>query len=540
MPEGESLFCDVLISGSGIAGLRAALEAKAAGLSVIVVSKGPAGRQNSSFYAGGLLRPDPEEVKSVSGYETGIQKYLYEPELLPLLSGPAARREVESLISLGVPLEKHGKEYTPGSGEKSGPGGSAIMLPMLRKAMDMGITVLGNKIVTELLLSQGQVKGALAMDEKGKLLQVSAKAVVLATGGGAGIFEHNTNPPGITGDGYVLALRAGAILENMEYIHFYPVGLVGFSFPHQRASPALLRNEGAVLVNGKGEDLVEKSLKMPLGRAIVIPTVRFEMLTRIIAKENSNGGAFLDLTGISPSSWENILSSPWNKAFVDRAPLDLRKEKCPVIPLAHTFLGGVKIDTTGQTSVPGLFAAGEVAGGAYCGEEGASQLCRCLVMGALAGRNAARLAQGMRSMRTKEQEWLPATSRVLAFVGRSWTESAEEVRRSISRLVYAAMGPIREENTMQKTLKDLEAVDRRINSIKIEKPSHLQIALEAQNMSILAKALLGTALRRKESRGPHFRSDFPNRDDSWFKRIFISMDEKSQLKFSEQEITARS
>lgn len=540
MPESDNLFCDVLVIGSGIAGLKASLEAQAEGLSVIVVSKGPAGRQNSSFYAGGLLRPNPEEVRSVTGYETGIQKYLYNPELLPLFAGTPAREEVDSLISLGVPLEKHGKQYTPRGKEQAGPGGSAIMIPMVKKALEMGITCLGNKIVTELLLSQGQVKGALAMDEKGKLLQISAKAVILATGGGAGIFEQNTNPEGITGDGYVLALRAGAVLENMEYIHFYPIGLIGSSFPHKRASPYLLQSKGAALINGKGEDIVEKHLNMTLQKAIVIPTVRFEMLSQVVAQENNNHGAYLDLTGITSETWETILSSPWNKAYIDKAPVDLRSQKCSVVPLAHTFLGGVKINSKSETSIPGLFAAGEVVGGAYCGEEGASQLCRCLVMGALAGRNAVPFVKGIKSTRTKAQEWDISATRISGFLGRSWTENVAGVTKSISKLLDTSMGPIRDGNILEKTLKELEAMDEKINSIKIENAANLQDALEADNMLVLARALLGAGLRRKESRGPHYRSDFPHKDDGWFKRILISMDKKNQLKFTEEYITASS
>ncbi len=536
MPESESLFSDVLVIGSGIAGLKAALECKAEGLSVILVSRGPTGRQSSSFYAGGLLRPEPEEVKNVTGYETGIQKYLYNPELLALFSGPPAKEAVDSIISLGVTLEKRDRDYTPVNREQKSPGGSLIVIPMVKKVLDLGITCLGNKIVSDLLLSQGQVKGALAIDEKGKLLQISAKATILATGGGAGIFQHNSNPEGIMGDGYVLALKAGAVLQNMEYVHFYPVGLVGSSFPHRRASPPLLGSNGAALVNGKGEDIVEKYLKMTLQKAIAIPTIRFEMLSRIVAEANRSDGAYLDLTGIPPETWEVFLSSPWNKAYFDKAPADLRKQKCPIVPLAHTFLGGVKINQKSETAIPGLFAAGEVVGGAYCGEEGASQLCRCLVMGALAGSNAASFVKGMKSTMIKEHEWQTATSRVMGFVSRSWTENTQEVKRNISKLVYNAMGPIRDGNTLEQTLKELEAMDKKINSFKIENPSDLQNAIEAENMLILAKALVGAGLRRQESRGPHFRSDFPYKDDGWFKRILISMDNKNQLKFTEEQI----
>lgn len=539
MLESENLFCDVLVVGSGIAGIRAAIEAKSEGLSVIVLSRGPVGRQSSSFYSGGLLRAEPAEIKNALGYEQGIQKYLYQPELIAPYSGKAATEEIENLKSLGIALKKHGSEYSPENRDQRGPAGSAIMLSLTRKAMDMGITSLGNKMVSDLILSQGQVKGALAIDEKGKLLQVSSKAVILATGGGAGIFEHNSNPEGNTGSGYVLALRAGAVLENMEYINFYPLGIVGASFPHQRAGPTLLRNKGTVLMNGKGEDLVEKHLKMSIQKAINIPTVRFEILSRIVAQENSppeGDGAYLDLTGIPADIWDNFISSPWNKTFLEKAPVDLLREKCPVIPLAHTFLGGIKINAGGETAVSGLFAAGEVAGGAYCGEEGASQLCRCLVMGAVAGKNAASTAKAMKSIRIREQEWQLASSRVMSFVGRSWTESAEEVKKAINKLVFKSMNPVRNGNTLAQTLKDLEALNKKINSFKIEKVSHLRDALEAESMLILAKGLLGAAFRRKESRGPHFRSDFPDRDDIWFKRILISMDNKNQLIFLEENI----
>lgn len=535
MPDKENLFCDVLVIGSGIAGLRAALETRAEGLSVIVISRGPVGRQSSSFYAGGLLRAEPEEIKQVSGYEKGIEKYLYDPDLLPLYSGNAAAKEVEDLISMGIPLKEQDKQYMPLEREQKGPGGAAIMLPMSQKAINMGITCLGNKTVIE-LVGKERVKGALAIDEKGRFLQISSKAVILATGGGAGLFEHNSNPDGMTGTGYVLALKAGAVLENMEYIHFYPVGLIGSAFPHRRAGPTLLRNKGAKLVNGKGEDIVDKYINLTLQRAIDIPTVRFEMLSKIIAQENKKSGAYIDLTGIPSEKWDAILSSPWNRAYMEKAPVDLRKEKCAVMPLAHTFLGGVKINTKNETSVQGLFAAGEVVGGAYCGEEGSSQLCRCLVMGALAGRNAASFTKGIKSTVIKEGEWQQALLKAAGLMGRKEKENPDGIKKNISKIVYAALGPLRDGATIERALKDLENIDKKMNSLKAEKPSELQTSLEADNMLVLARALLGAALRRRESRGPHYRSDFPDKDKDWFKRILIALDNKNQLNFAEEKI----
>lgn len=535
MLESENLSYDVLVIGSGIAGVKAAIEVRVLGLSCLLLSKGPTGKQNSSFFAGGSLRPEPEEVKGVKGYEKGIEKYLYVPELVEMCTQQAVK-EVQDLVSIGLAVEKRGREYVPAKQEEAGPGGSTLMVPLVKKAMEMGVTCLGNKSVVDLLLSEGRVKGALALDEKGKVLKISAKATIMATGGGAGIFEHNSNPEGITGDGCVLALRAGASLINMEYVHFYPVGMIGSSFPHRRCSPNILRIEGAMLVNGKGEDIVKKHLGLTLQRAIMIPTVRFEMLSRIVAEEGRNSGAFVDLTGISRKNWDAFLSAVWHKAFLDKAPVNLRTQKCAVIPVAHTFLGGVKINIKCETAIPGLFAAGEVVGGTYSGEEGANQLSRCMTLGAIAGRDVVSFVKGMKPASIKEQEWRPVLSRMETITEKKGKENPAELKKNIGRIVYASMGPIRTGSELDRGIKEMEEIDKKIGSMKVESASQLKAALDAENRLVLAKALLGTALRRKESRGPHYRSDFPHKDESWFKRVLISMDKKGQLKFGEESI----
>jgi succinate dehydrogenase/fumarate reductase flavoprotein subunit len=218
----------------------------------------------------------------------------------------------------------------------------------------------------------------------------------------------------------------------------------------------------------------------------------------------------------------------------DRVPVDPRKEKLGLQPVAHTFDGGVKIDLKGQTSVPGLFAAGEVVGG----HAGVSYpLSRCLTMGAIAGGNVVPFVKGSKSIQIKDAEWEASLSRIKGLVERKGKDDPGELKKRIGQVIYTAEGPVRDRASLEKGIKELDTLREEMNSVNVENPSQLKDALEAENSLVVGKALLSAVLHRKESRGPHFRSDVPQKDPRWFKRILISLDKVSgQLRFSEEAI----
>ncbi len=554
MFESENLSCDVLVVGTGIAGIRAAMVAKAEGLDVLLISKGPIASDSCSYYAGGgfranqwleyfTLEGDLADKEDVIGDEWAVQRYLSDPELVGFIA-QEAQKDVEDLISfLELPMVKHrrpGKYFVDRKklDQQSGPGAAIIMLPMARKAREMGIVCLDRVMATDLVTSEGRIKGALAVDKQGKLLKIGAKAVVMATGGGGDAYEHSSNPGGVVGDGYVLALRQGLVLQNMEIVEFHALGIEGNLTPPRRITPGVITGcDGAVMVNGKGEDIVQKHLKMTLRRAIDIPVIKLEILPLIIAQEaRSSDGAYIDLTRISPKDWDKILSNPFQKAYFSRAPY-LRQQRWPLQPVAHGFDGGVKINLRCETAVPGLFAAGQVVG-AHAGVS--YPLSRCLSMGVIAGGNVVSFVKQNSPAPLKEGEWHASLSRIKGLVGTGGTADPGELKQTIRGVIYTAGGPLRDGPGLEKGIRDLDALEERVNSMRVESPSQVKDALEAQNILLVGKAVLGAAWRRKESRGPHFRSDFPQKDNNWFKRILISMDKKdSRLVFSEEEILAR-
>lgn len=536
----EKLSTDIFVLGSGIAGLRAALEARRGGAKVILLSKGPIGKKSSSFYAGGSLgglnNPLPESVKKIINFKNELVNCLYEPAILERLAG-RLKDETRVLSNLGIPLEIEGGQYHPRHNWK-GPGGGATIVTLLaRKTREAGVITLGNSVAAELLIEEGQVKGALCLNESATPLLITAKATVLATGGGAGLFRHNSTPEGIRGDGYCLALKAGALLKNMEFIHFYPVGLVDSFFPHRRVSPTILRLPGAKLVNSKGEDIVQKHLKLDLQDVVSFPAIRFQILPRLVALEARQGGAFVDLLSMPSSQWDRVLSQNWNRIFFKKAPVNLREKRCPVIPLAHTFMGGVKINIRGETALPGLYAAGEVAGGIYSNETWISQLGRCLVLGAIAGENALAFSRLRKASTVKEWEVQEILNRFLSPLSAKGQKRRPAFLRSkIEKLVQDFLGPLRNETSLRSGLEELESLEADISSMKVENMSQLKAALDVQNMFLLTRAILGSAYRRNESRGAHFREDFPLRDDkNWFASLTINFKEE-KLNFIKEEI----
>ncbi len=556
MFETENLSCDVLVIGSGVAGLEAALEAGDEGLAVLLISKGPIATDSCSYYSGGGFKPrqwlesfalegDIEGEEDLIGDECAIQRYLHHPELVDMIA-QRTQKDIEYLISsLGLPMVRH--PYKPGKycpdrkglDKQSGPPGAVFMLPMVKKARELGVTCLDRTMAIDFLVNEGRIKGALALNKEGKLLKIACRAIILATGGGGDAYEHNSNPVGIVGDGYILALTKGAVLENMELVEFHALGIEETSGgPPGRISPSVIIDyDGPVMLNGKGENIVDKHLRMTLRRAIDIPVVKFEVLPLIIAQEaKNNGGAYIDLTGISARDWDDILANPFLKAYFNRAPY-LRKQKWPLQPMAQAFDGGVRIDLKAATTVPGLLAAGQVVGGIA----GVSYpLSRCLTLGAVAGRSAASFVKESKPVQVRDSEWQASLSKVKAIVETNGTEKPEELKQASRRVLYEAGGPLRDGPAIEQGIKDLEALEKRTNSVKVESPAQLKDALETENILLLGKAILGAALRREESRGPHFRSDFPHKDAAWFKRILVSMDKKDgELVFGEEKVLSQ-
>jgi fumarate reductase (CoM/CoB) subunit A len=378
----------------------------------------------------------------------------------------------------------------------------------------------------------GRVVGAWGVDyQNGALAIYRAQQILLCTGGGSGLYYVNDNPPQVTGDGYVLGFRAGVPLLGIEMIDFQamctsPRELFGFA-PH----PTGFINAGAVFRNQQGEEFLKRYFPETAEESTRSEVI-LAMAQEIHAgRATSTGGIFMDATKVP---LETILKMiPYVYKTCLHQGIDITKVPLEVAPGSHTWLGGLKIDVDGRTPVAGLFAAGETAGGIHGGNRiGGSALSSALVFGRRAGRRAVALVKQSRvalpaiggdAIPKSESEWLADLMR------RDSGPLQSDVRTACRMLAHNKLGPIRDEKTLQEALAEYERIEREDTPVMRldekarqsdkERGDELESALSVRNLALLGRILATAALRRTESRGAHFRIDFPKTDEEHWRVV---------------------
>jgi succinate dehydrogenase/fumarate reductase flavoprotein subunit len=378
----EHLTTDILVIGSGLAGLLSALEAERAGLHVLIVGKFAIGMgtntslANGAFTAlnSGLSKEDHLQATLESG------KGLSQVRLVETLveQGPEA---LKKLNDYGVPILERGMGYIIDRPEGSSQlPGVLLIKPLVKKLKNSSIKVLIGLVIFDLVVEDGEVRGAFGFSKDGKPCLIQSGAVVLATGGAGAIYRRNDNQRSILGDGYGLALRAGLPLFDLEFVQLYP-----FVLGEPRLSSFLLYPpypKEVRMFNEKGEDLLERfGLQGDLNRAIVVQRDR---LSIALYQATQSGDVFFDLTQVPQEKWERY---PLN--FLKKSKFPFHKRPFLVSPAIHFFMGGIEIDGKTATSLPGLFAAGEVTWGIHGANRlGGNALAECAVFGMIGGRSA--------------------------------------------------------------------------------------------------------------------------------------------------------
>jgi succinate dehydrogenase / fumarate reductase flavoprotein subunit len=567
MAEYQTFEHDVLVIGAGGAGLRAAIEASSAGVKVAVVSKSLLGKAHTVMAEGGIAAAmgnvDDRDNWRVHFADTmrGGQ-YVNNPRMAELHAkeAPARVRELEAWGALfdrtndGRILQRNfgGHRYPRLAhvGDRTG-------LEMIRTLQDhgihRGIDFHMECTVLRLLKDGDRIAGAFGYDrEKGRFRVWRAKAVVLATGGIGRAYKITSNSWEYTGDGHSLAYHAGATLTEMEYVQFHPTGMV---WPPSVAGILVtegVRGEGGVLRNNKGRrfmfddipanykaqtaDNEEEGWRYTQGDK----TARRppELLTRdhvarCIVREvregrgSPHGGVFLDISWIKeklPQAAEHIkkkLPSMYHQ-FKQLADIDITAEPMEVGPTTHYMMGGVKVDADSQmSSVPGLFAAGECAAGLHGANRlGGNSLSDLIVFGKRAGEYAARFAKENRAAAINQDEvesiarWaLEPFDRYSAGKG----EGPYQVQHDLQLMMQDLVGIVRREAEMQKALQEIETLSKRAQNVAVpgnrEYNAGWHTALDLYNLLTVSDLITRAALVRKESRGAHFRDDYPNKDD---------------------------
>ena len=522
----QAVQADVAVVGTGSAGYCAAIEAARAGCSVLVLDKGLAGRSGASVSAEqiaavipGAAEGDSPEVHYRDTLASG--QGLNDPRLARVMV-EEAEAGIAWLEALGVlfkrapdgryaldPMNGHSFPRSLYFRDVTG----KVMIDTLRgEAQRLGVRSLEDIQVTSLIGGGREVSGAVGLDQqRGDPVLARARALVLATGGAGQLYPLTTNPAQCTGDGLCLALKAGAVLKDLEFYQFYPISVV---VPRTLRGFVLGISQFGRLYNAKGERFMEKYSPDTLEGATR------DVLAQAIASElragngGPGGGVYLDVTGLKDQVYAEYSDAV---RLTRKHGIDLRRERVEVRPAAHYAMGGIKIDQRTETGVAGLFAAGEVTGGIHGANRlGNNSLLDTVVFGIRAGRFAAEYARQRAEPRVDREALQEETGRLQGLLKSGKPRCPPwQIRLELQELMEQKAGIIRnagELEAAQSALQGLEERLRRESGIQASEGRFnrsLADYLETENLLLLARVLVRAAQERRESRGAHFREDHP-------------------------------
>jgi succinate dehydrogenase / fumarate reductase flavoprotein subunit len=557
------IVTDVLVIGAGGAGLRAAIEASAHGAKVGVITKSLLGKAHTVMAEGGmaaaLANVDDRDSWRVHFADTmrGGQ-YLNNWRMAELHAKEAPDR-VRELEAWGAVFDrtKDGRILQRNFGGHRYPRlahvGDRTGLELIRTLQDHGVhrglDVYMEYTVVSLLVDSGRIAGAVAYDrERGRFHVFHAKAVVLATGGLGRAYRITSNSWEYTGDGYALAYDAGAALQDLEFIQFHPTGMVWPPSVRGILVTEGVRGEGGILLNKEGrrfmfDDIPEnyrnqtasneeegwrytqgdKSARRPpelLTRDHVARCINREVKA---GRGSPHGGVFLDIAWIKsklPNGADHIrrkLPSMYHQ-FKQLANLDITETPMEVGPTTHYTMGGVQVDgETQMSTVPGLFAAGEAAAGLHGANRlGGNSLSDLIVFGKRAGEHAALFARSEGATRLDDRQIETAVQRALApFERGTGGENPYTIQHDLQDMMQDLVGIVRQESEMRDALARLEALKVRAAKAGTggnrEYNNGWHTAIDLHNLLTVSEAIARSAVERKESRGAHFREDYPEK-----------------------------
>src|SRR2546429_2749373 len=568
MADYEIFEHDVLIIGAGGAGLRAAIEASAAGVSVGLVCKSLLGKAHTVMAEGGIAAAlanvderDNWKVHFADTMRGGQYVNNWRMAELHAMEAPDRVRELEAWGAV-FDRTKDGRILQRNFGGHKYPRlahvGDRTGLEMIRTLQDhgihQGIDVYMEHTILSLLKDGDRVIGAFGYErERGRFKIFRAKGIVLASGGIGRAYKITSNSWEYTGDGHSLAYDAGAELIDMEFVQFHPTGMVWPPSVSGILVTEGVRGDGGVLTNASGKrfmfnfipdnykaqtaDNEEEGWRYTQGdkNARRPPELLTrDHVSRCIVREikegrgSPHGGVFLDISWIKqklPNSAEYIkrkLPGMYNQ-FKQLADIDITEQPMEVGPTTHYIMGGVHVDPDTQMSrVPGLFAAGECAAGINGANRlGGNSLSDLLVFGKRAGEFAAKFAKE-NSLGAIDNNKIDITARkALAPFERAGDENPYQVQYDLQETMQHSVGIVRNENEMKPVLERLKEFRDRANGVRVignrEFNTGWHTALDLKNLLTIAEAITCAALERKESRGAQFREDYPNRDDAFGK-----------------------
>lgn len=503
-------FTDVLVIGAGIAGLRAALECPA-DISVLVVTKDRVTESNSSYAQGGIAGVLSPEDKFENHVEDTLiaGDGLCDRNVVEMVVHEAPQ-QIETLVRWGTnfDLENGHLALTREGGHShrrivhalGDATGHEVMRSIIARAKAApNITIWDETFIIDLLTHEGACVGAVVWKPGvGKTL-VWARQVILASGGCGMVYRETTNPPVATGDGMAAAYRAGAELRDMEFMQFHPTVLYVAGSARSLISEAV-RGEGAYLRDVHGERFMPKEdPRAELAPRDVVARAIFRTMQR-----THHPNVYLDLSHLDPAMVRTRF--PGIEHVCRSFGLDITKDRIPVRPGAHYMIGGVTVDATGRTTLPNLWAAGEVTSSGLHGANrlASNSLIEGLVYGTLCAQGAIEaVRRAPRSLTA-----LPLHFEIIAGVPDERLDVAD-LTNALRALMVRKMGIVRERAGLREAQQDLAFWCRYV----LVREFDIKAGWELQNLLTVARLMIDAALVREESRGTHFRSDFPTRED---------------------------
>ncbi|MDO5855021.1 MAG: fumarate reductase (CoM/CoB) subunit TfrA [Methanobrevibacter smithii] len=545
--ETKTISTDVLIIGSGGAGSRAAIEVDKAGLKGLIVSKGLTFRSGCTGMAEGGYNAVFKAVDADDSIEAHIEdtlkggSYLNDKKLVDVLVHESPDRLID-LENYGAIFDRQesgkinqrpfgGQQYrrTCFQGDRTG---HELMTALKEEIIKRDIQTIEEVMVTSLVLDESlrQVIGAVGLDlANSQIIYFKAKAVILASGGAGNLYPITSNTIQKNGDGFMLAWNAGANLIDMEQIQFHPTGMVTPDSKKGVLVTEAVRAEGGKLLNKDGQRFMKKYApeKMELATRDVVARSIYQEI--IEGRGSEHGGVYLDITHLPDELIDEKLETMVLQ--FKNVGIDIKNEKIEVAPTAHHFMGGVKINSDCSTNVHNLFAAGEVSGGVHGANRlGGNALADTQVFGKRAGESAAKVASKTDFKENPEMVHEEKT-RIESLI-KDGSNNPIEFKNNLKKLMWEKVGIVRDEKNLNEALRQLQEMEKELNDLKVENKAQynteLVTALEVINMVEIAILVVKSAILRRESRGAHFRSDFPESNDAWKRSIVLN---KNKIKF---------
>jgi len=528
--------CDFLVIGSGIAGLCFAIRASHFG-KVVMITKKHDTESNTNYAQGGIACVlDPQDCFESHIRDTLITgKGLCKEEAVRILVEEGPER-IKELLQWGVNFSKSEKESNPLGLHLGKEGGHSVnriihahdltgreveknLLKQARQSKSIKILEHHSAIdlITDHQLCTKRVEhnrcyGAYVVDDRSRtIFSIQARITCLATGGAGKVYLHTTNPDIATGDGIAMAFRAGAQIANMEFIQFHPTTLF-----HEKANSFLiseaLRGFGAILRDASGNEFMDKyhPMKSLAPRDIVAQAIDKEM------KLSGEPCVFLDIRHCPAEATRNHFPNIY--ARCKEYGIDITKDLIPVVPAAHYMCGGIKVDTYGQTNIQNLYACGEVS---CTGVHGANRLASNSLLEALVySRRAADFsAARLRSIKYIDPEIIPAWDDSGTIDNDEWILLAHNFKE-IQSIMWDYVGIVRSNIRLHRALRRVNLLENEIEDFYKRTKITVRL-LELRNIVTTAKLIVKSAIKRKESRGLHYTTDFPGQNDHYWKHDTI-------------------